>query len=67
LNISYPVLNPHGEAIAAMTVPFLARIGDSVGPLQVKEALSLGSRALSLAIGGQRPGLPPAWCSDDAN
>ena len=67
LNISYPVLNPHGEAIAAMTVPFLARIGDSVGPLQVKEALSLASRALSLAIGGQRPELPPAWCSDDAN
>jgi DNA-binding IclR family transcriptional regulator len=56
-NISYPVLNQHGEAIAAMTVPFLARIGDTVGPLQVKEALSLASRALSLAIGGKRPEL----------
>jgi DNA-binding IclR family transcriptional regulator len=54
VNISYPVLNQHGEAIAAMTVPFLARIGDSVGPPQVKEALSLASRALSLAIGGKR-------------
>ena len=31
VNISYPVLNQHGEAIAAMTVPFLARIGDSKG------------------------------------
>jgi DNA-binding IclR family transcriptional regulator len=54
VNISYPVLNQHGEAIAAMTVPLLARIGDSLGPPQVKEALSLASRALSLAIGGKR-------------
>lgn len=54
VNISYPVVNQHGEAIAAMTVPFLARIGDSLGPPQVKEALSLASRALSLAIGGKR-------------
>jgi len=38
-----------------MTVPFLARIGDSVGPPQVKEALSLASRAPSLVIGGKRP------------
>jgi DNA-binding IclR family transcriptional regulator len=57
VNISYPVLNQHGEAIAAMTVPFLARIGDSVGPPQVKQALSLASRALSVAIGGKRPEL----------
>ena len=54
VNISYPVLNQHGEAIAAMTVPFLARIGDSLGPPKVKEALSLASRALSVAIGGKR-------------
>jgi DNA-binding IclR family transcriptional regulator len=57
VNISYPVLNQHGEAIAAMTIPFLARIGDSVGPPQVKEALNRASRALSLAIGGKRPEL----------
>jgi DNA-binding IclR family transcriptional regulator len=54
VNISYPILNQHGEAIAAITVPFLARIGDSVGPPQVKEALSLASGALSSAIGGKR-------------
>lgn len=53
VNISYPVLNPHGEAIAAMTVPFLARIGDSLGPPQVKDALGLAARALSLTIGGK--------------
>jgi DNA-binding IclR family transcriptional regulator len=57
VNISYPVLNQHGEAIAAMTVPFLARIGDSLGPPQVKEALSQAARALSLTIGGGRPEL----------
>jgi DNA-binding IclR family transcriptional regulator len=57
VNISYPVLNQHAEAIAAMTVPFLARIGDSVGPRQVKEALNLASRALSSAIGGKIPKL----------
>jgi DNA-binding IclR family transcriptional regulator len=55
VNISYPVLNQHEEAIAAMTVPFLARIGDSVGPLEVKAALSLASRTLSSAIGGKIP------------
>jgi DNA-binding IclR family transcriptional regulator len=60
VNISYPVLNQHGEAVAAMTVPFLARIGDTVGPPQVKEALSLASRKLSSAIGGKRPKLSGA-------
>jgi len=59
VNISYPVLNLHGEAIAAMTVPFLARIGDNVGPPQVKESLSLASQVLSRTIGGRRLELPP--------
>jgi DNA-binding IclR family transcriptional regulator len=54
VNISYPVLNQHGEAIAAMTVPFIARIGDSVGPPRVKETLSLASCELSLGIGDKR-------------
>jgi DNA-binding IclR family transcriptional regulator len=54
VNISFPVLNQHGEAIAAVTVPFLARIGDSIGPPQVKEALTEAARALSAAIGGKK-------------
>jgi hypothetical protein len=57
VNISYPVLNQHGEAVAAMTVPFLARIGDSVGPHQVKKALALASGTLASAIGGAQPKL----------
>ena len=54
VNISYPVLNQHGEAIAAMTIPFLARIGDNVGPPQVKQALRRASRALSRMLGGKK-------------
>lgn len=55
VNISYPILNQHGQAIAAMAVPFLAPVGDPIGAPQVKEALSRASEALSAALsGGQR-------------
>jgi len=53
VNISFPILNQHGEAIAAIAVPFLARIGDRTGPRQVKEALQIASWNLSSAIGGK--------------
>ena len=53
VNISYPVLNQHDEATAAMTIPFLARIGDSLGPPQVKQELRRASQMLSLMIGGK--------------
>ncbi len=54
VNISYPVLNQHHEAIAALSVPFLPRIGDRIGPAQVKAALQAASQALSIAIGGRK-------------
>ncbi|MGA8554770.1 MAG: IclR family transcriptional regulator [Candidatus Acidiferrales bacterium] len=54
VNISFPVLNQHEEAIAALSVPFLPRIGDRIGPSQVKVALQKASYALSLSIGGRR-------------
>ena len=54
VNISYPVLNQHGEAIAAMTTPFIAHIGDSLGPPQVKRALRRASRVLSVTVGGKK-------------
>src|SRR5271154_2144937 len=54
VNISFPILNQHQEAIAALSVPFLPRIGDSVGPSQVIAALQSASRALSIAIGGRK-------------
>ncbi|MFZ0886182.1 MAG: IclR family transcriptional regulator [Candidatus Acidiferrales bacterium] len=54
VNVSFPVLNQHEEAIAALSVPFLPRVGDRVGPVQVRVALQAASQALSLAIGGRR-------------
>ncbi len=54
VNISYPVLNQHHEAIAALSVPFLPRIGDRIGPAQVRAALQAASQALSIAIGGRK-------------
>ena len=53
VNISYPVLNQNGEAVAALCVPFLARIGDENGPPQVKERLAYATETLSRAIGGR--------------
>jgi DNA-binding IclR family transcriptional regulator len=57
VNISFPVLNQHQEAIAALSVPFLPRIRDRVGPIQVKAALQTASETLSIAIGGRRTSL----------
>lgn len=54
-NIAFPVLNQRGDAIAALSVPFLARIGDRIGPADVKAVLLDASRKLSNAVGGQRP------------
>jgi DNA-binding IclR family transcriptional regulator len=54
VNISFPILNQHGEAIAAVSVPFLARIGDEIGPPQVKECLADAAGRLSQAIGGTK-------------
>ena len=59
VNISFPVLNQHGEEVAAISVPFLARIGDDVGPPQVKEHLADAAVKLSQAIGGRGPLLAP--------
>jgi DNA-binding IclR family transcriptional regulator len=52
-NIAFPVLNQHGNAIAALSVPFLARIGDRIGPADVKSVLLEASERLSSAVGGK--------------
>src|ERR1700752_995385 len=54
-NLAFPVLNQHGDAIAALSVPFLARIGDRIGPANVKSALREASQKLSSAVGGKKP------------
>jgi DNA-binding IclR family transcriptional regulator len=53
-NIAFPVLNQDSEAIAALSIPFLARIGDRVGLEDVKSALRGASRKLSSAVGGKK-------------
>jgi len=52
INISFPVLDDRGCAIAALTVPFLQRIGDQATPATVREALEKASMLLSEAMGG---------------
>lgn len=54
INISFPVFNQHGEAIAAVSVPFIRRVGESVSPRQVKSSLQIASARLTADIGGQR-------------
>jgi len=53
IDIGFPILNQHGEAIAAMTVPFLPYVDGRVSPAKVKEALRTASSHLSSAIGGK--------------
>src|SRR5580700_6666490 len=60
LNISYPVFNQHGEAIAAISVPFIERVGDRLEPKQIKERLQSASQRLTAGIGGKRIPLLPA-------
>jgi DNA-binding IclR family transcriptional regulator len=52
INISFPVFDDRGYAVAGLSVPFLQRIGDSTTPTAVKRVLGKASRALSEAIGG---------------
>jgi DNA-binding IclR family transcriptional regulator len=51
-NITFPVLNERGYALAALTVPYLQRIGDETSPARVKRVLKQGSALLSNAMCG---------------
>lgn len=51
VNITFPILDDRGLAIAAITVPFLQRIGDQTTPVTVKRVLKEASSSLSEAIG----------------
>lgn len=52
INITYPVLDERGSAVAALTVPYLARIEGTTAPKQVHAALRDASFKLTEAIGG---------------
>ena len=51
INISFPILDDRGYAIAALSVPFLQRIGDQTNPATVKRVLKKASSLLSGAMG----------------
>ena len=51
VNISLPVFDNHGEAIAALTVPFLPRIDNPTPDAVVIEALRKAARMLSASMG----------------
>ena len=51
VNISFPVLNSQGNAIAGLTVPYVKRIEDTIAIPQVVDALAQASRQISEAMG----------------
>jgi DNA-binding IclR family transcriptional regulator len=51
INISYPVLDERRQAVAALTVPYLARIGETVPLKTVRAVLQQASRSLSTEMG----------------
>jgi DNA-binding IclR family transcriptional regulator len=52
INVTYPVLDEHGFAVAALTVPYIRRIDDSTTTAVVRQTLKKASSQLSLEIGG---------------
>jgi DNA-binding IclR family transcriptional regulator len=53
INVTYPVLDEHGYAVAALTVPYLRRIGDTTTSTTiVRQTLKRASFQLSQGIGG---------------
>src|SRR5260370_19794185 len=58
VNVSCPVFDDRGNAIAAMTVPFIQRIGDQTTPATARRVLKQATSLLPKAIGGSAK--PPA-------
>lgn len=51
VNISFPVLNSQGQAIAGLTVPYVKRIEDTIGIPEIVDAVREASRQISEAMG----------------
>lgn len=51
VNISFPVLNAQGNAVAGLTVPYVKRIEDTISIPEVITSLRRASREISEAIG----------------
>ncbi len=52
-NISFPVRDAQDRAVAALTVPYIQRVGAGVGMEEVESALVETAREISVAIGAQ--------------
>jgi DNA-binding IclR family transcriptional regulator len=53
INISFPVLNAQGDAVAALTTPYVKRIHDTVSIEKVVSTLRSASRQISEALGAK--------------
>lgn len=53
INVSYPVLDDQGYAVAGLSVPFLKRIKDTITTKEIRFYLQQGSREISREIGGK--------------
>lgn len=62
INISFPVLNSQGSAVAGLTVPYVKRIEDTVSIPQVIAAMHKASQQISEAMGA----LPEAEAKAEA-
>jgi DNA-binding IclR family transcriptional regulator len=51
VNVSFPILNVQGQAIAGLTVPYVKRLEDRVAISEVVSALRQASRQISEAMG----------------
>jgi hypothetical protein len=51
-------LDEHGYAVAALTVPYIRRIGDNTTTAIVRQTLKRASSQLSQEIGGISPARP---------
>jgi len=55
LNISFPIFDDRGTAIAALTVPFMQHTSSPIQGTHVIEALRRGSQEITAAVGGKYP------------
>jgi DNA-binding IclR family transcriptional regulator len=62
MNISFPVLNSQGNAVAGLTVPYVKRIEDTISVPQVIASLRRASQQISEALGA----LPEAEAKAEA-
>lgn len=52
-NISFPVLDARGRAVAAITVPYIRRLQGEVGIPEIEKHLAAAAREISAGLGAQ--------------